>query len=247
MKLLLELIDKKQQEYLQSPFFKYMEDNTIEPRQKLVYAPIVVPLALDFSEWCKQVIRDEPTTNRIQEMLNVHTYEEHFHWQWLLEDMEKMGIDYPVKFSDAAKFLWSEQTKVSRAMLPLFSRYTYGADPIIKLIALEVSEVTANAFFKATMSAALQLEEMQGEEFRYFGTRHNQIENTHTLHTPACLQEMKDIEISDEIREKAIEVINVSFDYFTKLVDEFYLYAQAHSYQEPFAKVYQSEQVLSLV
>ncbi|MBD2613464.1 MAG: hypothetical protein RMY62_018960 [Nostoc sp. ZfuVER08] len=244
MKSILELIEKKNQEYAQLPFFKYMEDETINPRQKLAFAPVIAPLAMEFSELCKRILRDEPTTDYIQQMVNVHTHEEHFHWQWLLEDMEKMGIDYPMRFSDAVRFLWSEHTLVSRSMLPLFERYTRGAHPIIKLVAIEVSEVTANVFFRSTKYAALQLQETTQAEFRYFGMRHNHIENTHTLHTPASLQTMRDIEVPEEIRQQILEFIDVAFEYFTDLINEFFAYITTHSYQEPFARVYQSERSL---
>lgn len=247
MKSILELIEQKNREYAQLPFFKYMEDESIDPRQRLAFAPVITPLALEFSELCKRVLRDEPTTNYVQEMVNLHTHEEHFHWQWLLEDMEKMGIDYPMRFSDAVRFLWSNETKVSRSMFPLFERYTRGADPIIRLVAIEVSEVTANVFFRSTMSAALQLQGMTQAEFRYFGVRHNHIENTHTLHTPASLQKMREIEVSEEVRQKGLELIDVAFVYFTDLINEFLVYIQTHSYQEPFAKVYQPERSLTSI
>ena len=93
MKTLLDIIEKKNQEFAELPFFDYMKDESVEPRQKLAFAPVITPLALEFSELCKRVLRQEPTTNKIQEMVNRHTYEEHFHWQWLLEDMEKMGME----------------------------------------------------------------------------------------------------------------------------------------------------------
>ncbi|MEH2247726.1 hypothetical protein [Nostoc sp.] len=247
MKSILELIEQKNQEYAQLPFFEYMKDEMIDPRQRLAFAPVIAPLALEFSELCKRVLRDEPTTNYIQDMVNLHTHEEHFHWQWLLEDMDKMGIDYPMRFSDVVRFIWSEDTKVSRSMFPLFERYTRGADPIIKLVAIEVSEVTANVFFRSTMSAALQLQEMTQTEFRYFGMRHNHIENTHTLHTPASLQVMKEIQVSEEIRQQALELIDVAFEYFTELINEFLVYIKTHSYQEPFSKVYEPERLLRAV
>lgn len=247
MQSILDLVEKKNQEFAQLPFFEYMKDETIDPRQKLAFAPVIAPLALEFSELCKRVLRDEPTTDKVQAMVNQHTHEEHFHWQWLLEDMGKMGIDYPVRFSDAVRFIWSHHTKVSRSMFPLFERYTQGAHPIMKLVAIEVSEVTANVFFQATKSAALQLQEMTGEEFRYFGMCHNHIENTHTLHTPASLQAIRDLEVPDDVHQQALELIDVAFDYFADLVNEFLVYIKAHSYQEPFVKVYTGERSLSAV
>ncbi|MEG4422100.1 hypothetical protein QUA70_26465 [Microcoleus sp. LAD1_D5] len=247
MKTLLDIIEKKNQEFAQLPFFEYMKDESVEPRQKLAFAPVITPLALEFSELCKRVLRQEPTTNKIQEMVNRHTYEEHFHWQWLLEDMEKMGMNYSMPFSDVVRFIWSEHTKVSRSMLPLFERYTYQADPIMKLVAIEVSEVTANVFFRATNPVAMQLQAMTGDELRYFGMCHNHIENTHTLHTPASLQAIRDIEVPEEIRQQAMEFIDVAFDYFAELVNEFLVYIKTHSYENQFGKAALSERALSAV
>jgi hypothetical protein len=161
--------------------------------------------------------------------------------------MEKMGMNYSMPFSDVVRFIWSEHTKVSRSMLPLFERYTYQADPIMKLVAIEVSEVTANVFFRATNPVAMQLQAMTGHEFRYFGMCHNHIENTHTLHTPASLQAIRDIEIPEEIRQQAMELIDVAFDYFAELVNEFLVYIKTHSYENPFGKAALSEPALSVV
>jgi hypothetical protein len=247
MKALLSIIEKKTQEFAQLPFFEYMKDESVEPRQKLAFAPAIAPLALDFSELCKRVLRHEPTTNKLQEMINKHTYEEHFHWHWLLEDMEKMGINYSMPYSDVIRFIWSDHTKICRSMLPLFERYTYEADPILKLVALEVSEVTANMFFRATNPVAIQLQAMTGHELRYFGMCHNHIENTHTLHTPASLQFIRDIEVSEKINQQAIELIDVSFDYFTALVNELLVYAKTHSYKNPFGETALSDRALSAV
>ncbi|MEG3896772.1 MULTISPECIES: hypothetical protein [unclassified Microcoleus] len=247
MKTLLDIIEKKNQEFAQLPFFEYMKDESVDPRQKLAFAPVITPLALEFSELCKRVLREEPTTNKIQEMVNRHTHEEHFHWQWLLEDMEKMGMNYSMPFSDVVRFIWSDRTKVSRSMLPLFERYTYQADPIVKLVAIEVSEVTANVFFRATNPVAMQLQAMTGHEFRYFGMCHNHIENTHTLHTPASLQAIREIEVPEEIRQQAMELIDVAFDYFAELINEFLVYIKTHSYENPFGKAAPSERSLSAV
>ncbi len=247
MKNLLSVIEKKNQKFAQLPFFEYMKDESVEPQQKLAFAPVLIPLALDFGELCQRVLRQEPTTSKIQKMVNKHTYEEHFHWQWLLEDMEKMGINYSMPFSEAVRFIWSDHTKISRRMLPLFERYTYQADPIIKLVAIEVSEVTANIFFRATNPVAMQLQATTGHEFRYFGMCHNRIENSHTLHTPASLQAIRDIEVPEKIRQQAMEFIDVAFDYKTELVNEMLVYIKTHSYKNPFGKTALSKRSLSVV
>ncbi len=234
MQQILEVIEQKNQEFAQLPFFEYMQDETVDPRQKLAFAPVITPLALEFSELCKRVLRVEPAINKVQEMVNQHTREEHFHWQWLLEDMDKMGIDHSLRFSDVVRFLWSDHTRVSRSMYSLFERYTYQADPIMRLVAIEVSEVTANVFFRATKPVALQLEETTGQEFRYFGMCHNHIENTHSLHSPEGMQYIREVEVPEEVYQQAMELIDLAFVYFAELVDEFLKFIKTHPYQEPF-------------
>ena len=58
---------------------------------------------------------------------------------------------------------------------------------------------------------------------------------------------MKEIEVPEEIHQKILEFIDVAFEYFTDLINEFFAYITTHSYQEPFARVYQSERSLKPV
>lgn len=233
MQAILELIEQKNQEFAQQPFFQYLADPTVDPHQKLAFAPVIAPLALEFSELCNRVFKQEPTTNSLQAMVNQHAEEEHFHWQWLIEDLEKLGIDYSMRFSDALKFLWSEHTRVARSMYSRFERYTEGDDPILKLVAIEVAEVTANVFFHATRPVALQLQATTGQELRYFGMCHNQVENTHTLHMPDSMQTLRNLEVSEETFQRSLEVVERGFEFFNELMHEFLVYAQTHACQTP--------------
>ncbi|AFY66011.1 hypothetical protein [Geitlerinema sp. PCC 7407] len=233
MQAILELIEQKNQEYAQHPFFAYLADPEIDPYQKLSFAPVIAPLALEFGELCNRVFKQEPTTDPLQAMVNQHAEEEHFHWQWLIEDLEKLGIDYSMRFSDALKFIWSQHTRVARSMYYRFERYTEGDDPILKLVAIEVAEVTANVFFRATRPIALQLQATTGQELRYFGMCHNQVENTHTLHMPDSMQTLRNLEVSEETFQRSLEVVERGFEFFNELMQEFLVYAQTYSRQEP--------------
>ena len=221
MQAILQLIEQKNQEYAQHPFFQYLADPEIDPYQKLSFAPVIAPLALEFGELCNRVFKQEPTTDPLQAMVNQHAEEEHFHWQWLIEDLEKLGIDYSMRFSDALKFIWSKHTRVARSMYYRFERYTEGDDPILKLVAIEVAEVTANV--QATT----------GQELRYFGMCHNQVENTHTLHMPDSMEILRNLEVSEETFQRSLEVVERGFEFFNELMQEFLIYAQTYSRQEP--------------
>ena len=51
-----------------------MPDQSIDPRQQLL--PCVAPLVMSFGEFNKYVFREEPTNDRLQVIVNNHTYED---------------------------------------------------------------------------------------------------------------------------------------------------------------------------
>jgi hypothetical protein len=225
MKEILELIEYRKQEFSQLPFFQFLRDKNIDPRQKLSFAPVISPLAMGFGELCKEVFRKEPTKDRVQELINKHTYEEHYHWLWLLEDMEKLGLDQTMRFSEALKFIWSPSTKSNRFVCSLFERYAFQADPLLKLVVIQVAEVTGNVFFYETKKVAQQLCEITNEEYRYFGMCHMDKEINHNLNRTEVVSYLNEIQINEETRMQAIEIVDQLFDAFTNVVDEYLAYA----------------------
>lgn len=247
MQRVFERIAKQNEAFEQLPFFAFLKDQSIDPRQRLAFAPVIAPLAMGFGELCKHVFRDEPTTDKLQALINHHTYEEHFHWQWLLEDLEKLGVDYSMRFSDALRFLWSEETRHSRSIYSTFERYMFQADPVLKLAAVEVAEVTANVFFRWTKPVALELQAMTGIEYRYFGMCHDGVENTHHIHEPEVMELFQSIELSDEMLQQTFEIVDRLFDYYTDVINEFEAFCKNHSYQEIFIESPQTKKPLAIV
>jgi hypothetical protein len=134
MEEVLALIEKKKQEFAKSGLFEFMRDKSIDPRQRLAFAPCIAHFAMSFGELNKYVLREEPTNDPLQAIVNNHTYEDDHHWLWLLEDLEILGINKSLKFSDSLKFSWNEQTKASRLVTYQMFRYAFGASPVTKLV-----------------------------------------------------------------------------------------------------------------
>jgi hypothetical protein len=74
MKEVLAFIEKKKQEFSQVPFMKFLQDKSIEPRQRLAWAPAFAFFAMSFKDVNRTVLRKEPATSKLQEMINQHTY-----------------------------------------------------------------------------------------------------------------------------------------------------------------------------
>ncbi|MBW4668454.1 MAG: hypothetical protein KME60_13765 [Cyanomargarita calcarea GSE-NOS-MK-12-04C] len=226
MKEILKFIEQKKQDFVKLPLFKFMQDKSIDPKQRLSFAPCLVPLAMGFGELCNIAFRQEPTTNKIQELINKHTYEEHFHWQWLLEDIGKLGLDDSLRLTDAINLMWAEETKKNRAVCSFLGQYNFHADPVLRLVLIEVSEVTANVFFSITKTVAEELQKNTGQEYRYFGMCHLNVENTHTLGKKDAVVFLESIEITEETREKAFELVKLAFEAYTEAMNELLAYAK---------------------
>ncbi len=236
MEEVLALIENKKQEFAKSGLFEFMRDTSINPKQRLAFAPCVAPFVMSFGEFNKYVFREEPTNDPLQVIVNNHTYEDDHHWLWFLADLETLGINESVKFSDALNFLWNEETKASRWVTHQIFRYAFGANPIAKLAIMEVIEATGNVFFSTAAPIAEELRTTTHKEFLYFGCFHLAVETGHTTGTPEVEQLIRNIQLTHESRQEAFEVVEHLFEAFTKLTDELLVYAKTHSFEQPFAK-----------
>jgi len=236
MEKVLALIEKKKQEFASSGLFEFMRDQSIDPRQRLAFAPCVAHFVMSSGEFNKYVFREEPTNDPLQVIVNNHTYEDEHHWLWFLEDLETLGINKAVKFSDALNFLWHQETKGSRWVSHQIFRSAFGASPITKLAILEVLEATANVFFSTAAPIAQELRTINQKEVLYFGCFHLAVETGHTRGTPELDQLIKNIQLSEESRQEAFEVVENLFEAFTEMTDELLVYAKTHSWEQPFVK-----------
>jgi len=236
MEEVLALIEKKKQELAKSGLFEFMRDQSIDPRQRLAFAPCIAHFAMSFGELNQSIFREEPTNDPLQAMVNNHTYEDDHHWLWFLADLEQLGIDKSLKFSEALNFVWSEQIKASRLVTYQIFRYAFGASSITKLAILEVIEATGNVFLSATASIAEELRSLTKKELLYFGCFHLDVETGHTTGTPDVEQSIKNIPLSIESRQELFEIVENLFEIFTEQINELLVYAKTHSFEQPFAK-----------
>lgn len=231
MKEVLDLIQKRKLEFAQAPLFKYMQDKSIHPKQRLSFAPCIVPLAMGFGEQCKYVFTEDITTNELQKIINQHAHEERYHWQWLLEDLEKLGFNDIQSYGKSIKFLWGEETKKTRDVCRLTDVYTFQADPIYKLVAIQVAEVTANIFFTVAETVAEELQEITQKHYAYFGGCHLDKENSHQINQPEKWQIVTELQLTEEARQKAIEIVETLFQAYLDVMNEWLEFAKKRQLQ----------------
>lgn len=220
MEELLALIKEKQKAFAQVPFFEYLRDTKINPNDRMAFAPCFAYFVMSFGELCRNVLRDEPTTDPIQALVNHHTYEDEDHWIWFLEDLKKLGYDESIKFTEAIRFLWSDETRVQREFVRWMFQEASLAKPIHRVILVEVMEITADVFLEVTEAIAAELQILDGRDCRYFGDTHLIVDSSHTMYTDESRNFIHNLQLTPEDREEAIRIINKGFDMFTLLMSD---------------------------
>lgn len=234
MKKVLAHINQKKKEFAQLPLFAFLQDQSLDPRQRLAFAPCIAPFAMSFGELNRNVFRDEPTTDEIQKIINVHTYEDDHHWPWLLTDMDKLSFNPRLTFNQSLEFLWNEQTVNARAAAYYLYNATYKASPVRKFTIIEATESTGNILLANSAFPARELTQKTQYEYEYFGSGHLEVDTGHTFCSTEARQVIEAVELSEEERQSAIAAVDETFTVFTNLMNELLAFAQqAHIHPAP--------------
>lgn len=230
MKEVLELIEQRKKQFAKLPFFEYLLDKSIDPRQRLIWVPCFTHVTMSLAELNKYVLRQEPSDNPLQNIINKHTYEEDYHWVWFLGDIEKLGFNNRLSFVDATKFFWSESTQKTRQLsYQLFSLCNTFKDPILRLIIIEAIEGTSNVGLPLIAIVANELEKITGKNYLYLNNNHVEAENTHEIISGNTHLLIDNLKISTKQKQTALYIINTVFLAFSECFHELMVFAQTHS------------------
>ncbi len=249
MKEVLEYIQIKKQEFAQSPFIKFLQDKSIHPRQRLAWAPCFTPFAMSFKDFNSLTLRKEPANNKIQQMINQHTYEDGRHWKWFLQDLKLLGFDNQYNFTDALRFVWGEETQNVRLMAyNLFGMCSFEDDLLMKLVIIESIEVTGNVALYETGLVAEELKKITKQHHPYFAHSHYAVETGHIQSDMDDIEHfLEEIKLTELQKEKAFILVERVFTDFMNATNEMLLFAHKHYMDKPFIESELVEKTLSIV
>ncbi|OKH29617.1 hypothetical protein NIES2101_43210 [Calothrix sp. HK-06] len=225
MKEVLELIEKKKQEFAQLPLFKYMQDTSIEPRLRLAWAPCAAPFIMSFGDLNKFVLREEPTNEIIQTIINRHTYEDERHWIWFVKDIETLELDELLTFSDTLRFLWGKEAEIPRWLTYELCRYIFQGNIIQKLVVVEAIEATGNVMFSIAAKIGQEIKSIHKKNCLYFSDFHLAVETGHATGSEHIEKVLTQIELTEKEKLEAFVLVEEVFEIFTKMLDSFLVYA----------------------
>lgn len=226
MKRVLDLIAEKTILHSQLPFYQFLRNTSIPPQDRMAFAPCFTFFVMNFSELNRHVLREEPTTDPIQALINEHSYEDEAHWIWFLEDLQKLGYEGNMSFTEAAKFIWSDDTIVQRRVVRWMFQEGTLAKPIHRLVLVEAIENIAGIFLPTTKLVTEQFKTSAPQTCRYFGSLHSLSDAGHEMHSTEMEDFIGNLPLTDEEYVEAVRLVEDTFDIFADLVSDLLAHAK---------------------
>ncbi|MEB3291586.1 MAG: hypothetical protein VKJ24_00355 [Synechococcales bacterium] len=236
MKTVLELVRQREEEFAQLPFFQFLRDTSIDPYQRMSWFPCLAHFAMSFKDLNNDVLKDDCADHPLQQMINQHSIEDGSHWRWYLKDLQSLGIDRRMLFSEFLRFMWGDETlKVRRLSNNLVAMCRYQEDPVLKLAVIEAIEATGTPALSTMALVSEELRAMTNQRYFYFSPHHVKVETGHIQsgmeydETEAMLLK---IEMTPEQEAKAFELVDYVFDSFTEAMEGLMEFVQKHTFDE---------------
>jgi hypothetical protein len=225
-KQILEIIAQKKEEHSMLPFYQFLRNTSISPQERMEFAPCFTFFVMSFSDLNRHVLREEPTTDPIQTLINEHTYEDEDHWIWFLEDVRKLGYDVNLGFTETMRFLWSDETMVQRQVVRWMFQAGSMAKPVHRLALVEAIENIADVFLATTKPVAEELRMLDQRDCRYFGDLHSIADAGHTMYSEDVESFIANLQLTDEEYSEAVRLVEETFDVFAGLMSDLLAHAK---------------------
>lgn len=236
MKSVLELIRKREAEFAQLPFFEYLRDTSVSPYQRMAWFPCLAHFAMSFKDLNNDILKDNSIDHPIQALINQHSLEDGSHWRWYLKDLETLGIDRVMRFSEALRLIWSDESLKTRQLSHnLVALCRYQSDPVLKLAIIEAIEATGTPALSTMAQVSEELKALTHQRYFYFSPHHVKVETGHIqagMEHDAAEAFLLSIELTEEQELQALALVEEVFRSFSDCMDGLMHYAQNHSLVE---------------
>lgn len=227
MKSVLDYIEQKKAELTQTPFLRFIEDSSIDPRKRFAFVPCLAPFVMGFKDLTLNILRDESSPDPIQQLINTHGGEEAHHFRMYLKDMRTLSMDPTMDMTDLLRLLWGEHCKQTRQVVyELTSLALRHSDSLIRLALMEAIEGTADVSFDRFSVAAAEYEKQTGQRLHYFGMTHMHLEESHSINTDPVQDELAALKLSEAQEREALQVVNKVYELFGTMFTELLKFAQ---------------------
>ncbi len=217
MREVIEHIDRKTEKLRLNPFITWLKEPTPERDRLSAWLPAAAFFVFGFKDLNAEIFRypeGEAAADPLKKAVNDHASEDSNHWQWYLSDLHKLGLDRPMKFSEALRYLWSEETRTQRMATYQFcvlaSRAT---DPLIRYSMLTALESFAHILFGTLVEISRVFESEIGTKLSYLGQIHFEREPGHMVNQSSDTESLLlNTVLDDQCQAFALEMVDAVWD-----------------------------------
>ena len=177
MKEVIQFIDKRLEEQNENPFIQWLQDDSVPPRDRLTKwllgGGFFISGFRDLNSMILGYPDEEAEQDEFKRAINAHTLEDSRHWGWYLNDIKRLGLDDPLKFTDALKLLWGRKLERQRyATYRICQLAAMSEDPILRYCLIKSIEAFGHVIFGRLCDVAKKYEEETGVRLEYLGETH---------------------------------------------------------------------------
>jgi hypothetical protein len=216
-------------QYAENPIFQHLRDPGLEPRKRLEFVPYISHFVLSFADLYNFFLIEEPARDRYQELVNAHLSEESSHWKWFLTDLETMGLNPSLKFTDTLKLLWGPDTLKTRALAYEVGQLNANLSSLERLVLVHAIEATGRVALEALVPVGVEFAKASSRKLVYFGQHHLDTERAHTVEEDETKRFLESIPVSAEQVVTLCQLVDRVFSHFEAFAHE--AFARASSGQ----------------
>jgi hypothetical protein len=223
MKQIFDRIRVEKAALLSHPVFTQLEDISVPQIKELmrIWSPLLIHLSMTFRDINKMYYHYENPRTELERAINAHVDVDAEHWRMMISDIKTLGVNNRATDCESAiRIIWDDLGyTVRKYMYSLIARARRcGSDPLLKMSQMEAGEATSKVFFTTSRKLAAMYEEDTGAVLRYLGAEHIDDELDHSIDSSVFLKQV----LSDEMRMKAVEIVDDHFASFREFLDHKY-------------------------
>ncbi len=225
MKRVFEHIRARSVAFARLPLFTYLRDESVPASRRLAFVPYMTHFVMTFADLYNLVLPVNPPRDGYDELVNTHLGEDATHWKWFLVDLARAGLNPQLCYTDALRFVWSDETVQTRLLSYRICQLSTGMRPIERFALISCIEATGRIALEALATAGGELERGLQRRLVYFGPHHVDTESHHAVETPAVRTSMEERLLSNEESKRLRAIVDETFPLFENSVVEMYVTA----------------------
>lgn len=219
----ISVLEQRRQEISEHQFIKMMKNESIPLEKRMSFVPYWTFYAMMFADILDSWIRIDNPKTELEERINAFVEEDDFHYNFFLNDVEKVlgyTLDRFGSYAAVLRHIWGDESKAVRQL-----QYSWIAcakkydDPMVVLATFEAMEAGLKDFFEAGYKYFYKPDnEDEGlKSLQYLGRAHVELEINHTVTAwfkdgEQPYRPLADYEVSKETLQHSLEVVKEIMD-----------------------------------